>query len=440
MDVSHKKSGFFQITPFIVFVSLFLVSTISKSHAISPLFSCIIAIIYSFFTFIKPLSFNKKVELFVEGGTDKTVLSMIYIFIFSAVFTHVLKLIGGIESAVNIGLYLLPSSFLLPGFFTIIGLFATAIGSSMGTIAAFLPVGIGLASTLGVNPALMAGVVVSGAMLGDNLSIISDTTIAATQTTGSSMKGKFKENIWFVIPAFVLTFATLWLVNSWTLSAGAATPMIILSTIDFIKVFPYLLIFVLAILGIDVIAVLVIGILLTIGIGGYFGTFSFIEGTQVFLAGFTTDSDIHMTLILSLLVAGLSHIVTYNGGLDYLLDRCSKNIKSSRGAQCAIAILIFLVNAAVAINTVAILIVGPAAKKIATSFGVSPDRTAVLLDMFSCFCQGILPYAPQLLLAGALANVSSIAIMPYLYYQWFIFIVALFGILMFRSKSEDKQI
>ncbi|MBY0353797.1 hypothetical protein K2W90_05525 [Candidatus Babeliales bacterium] len=424
MNAKTVQRGWFQLTPFMVFVGLFLLSTFCFSLQLSPIFSCAVALIYSFCIFPQKKSLNEKIQLFVEGSARPTVVTMCYIYIFTSIFSYILKDIGGIDAAVRIGLFLIPSGFLLPGLFVTVSLFAVAIGTSMGTIAAFLPIGIGIAQTVGVEPALMAGLVVGGAMLGDNLSIISDTTIAATQTTGARMIDKFKENVWLVLPAAALTLVVLTFINSSSVHVAAAFAQHSLQMIDFVKVLPYVIIFALALAGIDVLAVLVGGIIAALGIGWWLGAFSFLRGSALLVEGFSKDQGgIHEVLILSLLVAGLSHIVEHNGGIAYLLERFSKHIKSSRGAEFAMAMLVFLVNAAVAINTVAILVTGPVAKRIAHQFGVTAKRTACLIDIFSCICQGILPYAPQLLLASSLAGVSSIAIMPHLHYQGFIFVV-----------------
>ncbi len=426
--MNTNNGSFLSLTPLILFVALFLISTIFFSSQISPLFSCIVAIIYSFFTFQKKLHLNKKIEIFLTGSAHNTVIAMCYIFIFSAIFTYVLTTIGGIKSAVNIGLYLLPPNYILPGFFTIVSFFATAIGSSMGAIAAFLPIGAAIAQKLSIDPALMAGIVVSGAMLGDNLSIISDTTIAATQTTNTKMIDKFKANIKLVIPAFFLTIATLiWINQSVTINTNALT--IITPTFgDVVKIIPYAFVLFFALIGFDVIAVLLLGIFAAIGIGVYYGNFSFIQGTNMFLQGFQDSGGIQEVLILVLLVAGLSHIVNYNGGIDYLLSTFKKDIRNKGYAELYISILVFLINAAIGINTIAILIAGPVAKTIADKFNIKGKRVASLLDVVACFCQGILPYAPQLLLAGSLAGISSIAIIPYLHYQWFIFLVTALSI------------
>jgi len=295
-----RKSGFFQLTPFLLFVTLFFVSTIWFASKISPIFACLIAVIFSFVTFVEPTSFNDKVQLFISGASHSTVIAMAYIFIFTSVFTYVLEQIGGISAAVNISLQLIPGWFILPGFFIVIALFATAIGSSMGTIAAFLPIGVGLAHKIGVSPGLISGIVVGGAMLGDNLSIISDTTIAATQTTGCRMKDKFYANFWLVLPAFILTVIVLTFINN-SLQIPPLNFVGVINGVSLIKILPYLLIITLALLGLDVIAVLVIGVLFAIGIGIYLGYFSWIQGSTLILEGFTQTRSIHEVLILSFL-------------------------------------------------------------------------------------------------------------------------------------------
>ena len=428
MNQASTQGSLFSLTPFFLFIGLFLCSALFFSGTISPLFSCMIAIMWSFFTFTNPTTLNKKAELFVTGSAHPTVLAMCYIFIFSSVFTYVLKLIGGIAAAVNISLHVIPTSLLLPGFFTVVSIFATAIGTSMGAIAAFLPIGVGLAQTLGINPSLMAGIVVGGAMLGDNLSIISDTTIASTQSVGARMTDKFKANFLLVIPAFILTNIVLLYKNLTSLSQFSPIVLEPVTSIELLKTIPYLIIIGLTLYGIDVIAVLIAGILTSSAIGIGLGMFSFAQSTQFILSGLMADSSMIEVLVLALFVAGLAHIVEHNGGISYLLAKCSRHIKNKAQAELSIALLTFIVNAAVAINTIAILIAGPMAKHIGDQFDIPKKRNACLLDIAACVCQGILPYAPQLLLAGSLAGVSSISIIPYLHYQWFMALVLLTSI------------
>ena len=437
---NQKQSGLWQLSPFFVFVTMFCLlhgvyytaDTAIKSGF--ALVSCLIALIVSLGTFPKKMSFNKKIALFVEGSAQPTILYMCYIFIFSSVFTHIVDKIGGIQAAVNLGLTIIPPGYILPGLFTVISLFALTIGSSMGSIAAFMPIAIGFADKLSLNPSLVAGLVVGASMLGDNLSVISDTTIAATQTTGSKMRDKFRENALLVLPAFIATCIVLTLINATQITAlDIATTY---NSYDFVHILPYATVFVLALLGLDVLAVLIIGALVATGIGIGGGSFTFLQATSFLFEGFYVQTGMVNVFILVLLIAGLARIIEHNGGIDYLLRSWQKNISSSTRAEIAISLLVFLVNAAVAINTVAILITGPIAKKIGDSFSLRPSRIASLLDIAACTAQGLIPYTPQLLLAGAIAHVSSVSIMPYLHYQFFIGISALISIL--RGRKTKK--
>jgi Na+/H+ antiporter NhaC len=436
-----RYNGIFLLSPFILFVSFFIISTMFLSSKMSPIFACIIAIIYSMFTFSKKLKLNEKISIFVKGSSHPTVIIMCYIYIFISVFNYILRLIGGIDSAVSIGLYAIPGNYILPGFFSIVSLFALATGTSVGAIAAFLPVGIGISKKVGINPSMMAGLVVGGAMLGDNLSIISDTTIAATQSVGAKMVDKFKENVWLVTPAFILTSITLTLINFFYLNIQYHE-QIALNKTNFILITPYIAVFSMALCGIDVIAVLISSIFLAIGIGVFQNTFSLLSATQLILEGFSNnEGGVHGVLLLAMLVAGLSKIVEFNGGITYILEKFSSKIKTTFGAEVSIAILTILINTSVAINAVAILVTGPVAKQIASKFGIEPKRTACLLDLFACICQGIIPYAPPLLLAGIIANVPSTSIIPYLYYQGFIFLVASISILKkYNHKPQQLKI
>ncbi len=424
------------ITPFILFVSIYIASHLFFKVPISPLVACTISVIYAIYL-IPSLPLNDKVQLFLHGSANNTVLAMCYIFILSSVFTYVLKLIGGIDNTISLGLFLIPNNWILPGFFVVVSLFATAIGSSMGSIAAFMPIATGLANSLGISPALLAGITVSGAMLGDNLSLISDTTIAATQTTNTTMSAKFKENILLVIPAFFITIGILFWISG-TLTLNVLPPIVPPTLTQLISILPYGVLFFCALYGIDVIAVLVISIITGIVIGLALNQIQLKQCATIILDGFIdAGTGMQEVLILSLLISGLSYLVEYNGGIEYILKKMSTHITSSRSAEFHIALLIFLVNAAIAINTIAILVTGPIAKKIADFYKIPSARIASLLDTISCFCQGILPYAPQLLLAGSLAGISSTSIMPYLHYQWAILMVTMASI--FYTPARMKK-
>lgn len=422
----QSHAGLLQLSPFFLFVSLFIISTVWFAGQFSPVAACILAVIYSFMIFKKPMRLNEKIGIFLNGTAQPTILAMVFIFILSGAFTYILQKIGATDCAINLGLCMIPSAYVLPGFFILVSFFALAIGSSMGTIAAFVPIALGMSTKLGIAPELLAGITVSGAMLGDNLSVISDTTIAATQTTGSSMHDKLKANVALVLPAFVAT--VLWLTY---LNIGLAVheqPQVCYQLCDMVKVLPYGLVFVLTALGLDVIGVLVLALVAAAAIGVMHGNFTVLQASQLLTEGFTASQGLQEVLILVLCIAGLSYIVEYNGGVQYLVDHVGRRVKTKGGAECAIALLTFFINAAVAINTIAILVAGPIAKKVGDAFGIVPKRIACLLDITACICQGILPYAPQLLLAASLAHVSSMSIMPYLHYQFAIAIVLMCSI------------
>ena len=420
---------FNSLTPFLIFVSLFLYSTLCTHQSISSLFCAIIALSYAIvFPLTSRTGFNDRIALFIAGSAHPTAIATCYILLFSAIFTHIVNVIGGTHNAVHIGMHLLPTQFLLPGFFTVISLFATAIGSSMGAIAAFLPIGIGIGTQLHINPALISGIVVSGAMLGDNLSIISDTTLAATQATHCAMKDKFWANLWLVIPAFVCTIIVLIWINSTIITATYVPTTGHIQLQQLITIIPYLVLFVLAPFNIDVIFLLIIGIATAIVIGITQQHFTLSESSMIIFEGFSKNTSIQEVFLLVLFVAGIAHIVEHQGGIAYVCNKIAPHITTKSSAECAIALLVFLVNAVVAINTIAILLTGPVARHIALKAGIAKERVASLIDIVACICQGILPYAPQLLLAASLASISPTAIIPYLHYQWFILAVTVLSI------------
>jgi Na+/H+ antiporter NhaC len=436
---TERKLSFIALTPLILFVLLFLSSVCIMGQAISTLFACFIAVIYAITcTFTSDVSLNKRIELFILGSAQHTALATCYILYLSAIFTYVVDLIGGTKAAVAIGMSVLPTHLILPGFFSLVSLFAVAIGSSMGAIAAFLPIGLGITTKISVDPALMCGLVVGGAMLGDNLSIISDTTIAATQTTHCKMSDKFKANFFLVLPAFCLTIFVLSFINK---GLTVNTEIVTTGFVSFwecISVLPYAIVFFLAPLNIDVMAILTLGIGVAMGIGIWQGILAPLQATGLLLKGFSANESIQEVFILVLFVAGLSYLVEYNGGITYLIDRFSHKIKTKTSAEISIIFLVFFVNMAVAINTIAILVTGPVAKHIADQFGIKKQRVASLIDIVACICQGILPYAPQLLLAASLAKISPIIILPYLHYQWFIALITIVSVgITYISERND---
>lgn len=374
-------------------------------------------------------SLGEKVDIVVRGIGNSNIIIMCLIFILAGAFANVAKAMGGVESTVNLGVNIIPIQLLLPGIFIISSFISTAMGTSMGTITAILPIAAGIADKTGIGLALAVGAVVGGAMFGDNLSMISDTTIAATRTQGAAMSDKFKMNFFIALPAALLTIVFLALLGSGGVAIEGDY------SYQLIKVVPYILVLVLALFGLNVFAALTIGIISagTIGlIGGEIPTL--LNFAQLIYEGFLGMQEI---FLLSFLTGGLVELTREYGGLDYLLKFVGSKIKTKKGAEYGIAGLISLADIATANNTVAIVLSGPIAKEIADKHGIEPKRSASIIDIFSCVWQGIIPYGAQILLAGSLANLSPFAIIPKLWYQFLLAIAALVAIAVGFPKGAN---
>ena len=372
---------------------------------------------------------NKAIEQFLRGVGHSDIIAMCMIYLLAGAFASVAKATGGVDATVNLGLSMLPASMILPGIFVISAFIATAMGTSMGTIAAVAPVALGIAQTAGMDVALTAGVVLSGAMFGDNLSIISDTTIASTRSQGCQMKDKFRENIRIALPAAIA--AILLFLFSSTPTEVPAT-----SDVEWLKVLPYITILVLAVSGLNVFVVLSIGILLAGGIG-LFGTPDYSLSTygQDIYAGFGNMQEI---FLLSMLIGGMGELMRRQGGLAYLTQLISKVIQvfskqhskaqNLRASELGIAGLVGLTNCCTANNTVAIIVSGGVARELAEENGVTPRRSASLLDIFSCVVQGVLPYGAQALLLGSVFGLSPLEVVSHSYYCFFLAFAAIVAI------------
>ncbi|RKL64633.1 Na+/H+ antiporter NhaC family protein [Thermoanaerobacteraceae bacterium SP2] len=363
-------------------------------------------------------SIDEKMDTFVKGVGESNIVIMCMIYLLAGGFSTVAKAMGGVDSTVNFGLSIIPPGLILPGIFIIAAFVATAMGTSMGTIAAVAPIAADMAVKAHLPLAVAVGAVVGGAMFGDNLSMISDTTIAATRTQGCAMKDKFIMNFKIALPAALLTIILMIIFGvSGQIPAGLQY--------NVLKIFPYLAVLILALVGMNVFLVLILGILLAGVIGLADGSFTLIGFTQKIYEGFGSMQEI---FILSLLIGGLAALITKEGGIDYLLDAISRRIKSVKGAELGIGALVSVADICTANNTVAIVITGPMAKKISDENGVDPRRSASMLDIFSCVWQGIIPYGAQLLLAVSISKLSPIEIMPTLYYPYLLGIMALVAI------------
>ncbi|WP_105103826.1 Na+/H+ antiporter NhaC family protein [Microbulbifer pacificus] len=384
---------------------------------------------------------NRAIDTFVRGAADNTIVTMVLIYLFAGAFASVAKAIGGVDATVNFGLSVIPPSLVLPGLFLMTAFIATAMGTSMGTsmgtIAAIGPIAVGLADATDLSLLLTIGTVVGGAMFGDNLSIISDTTIAATRTQGVSMRDKFRMNLLIALPASFVTLAWLWYSGT---TAQVPNP----GDYDLALIAPYILVLVLAVSGVNVLLVLFVGILLAGSIGfALEPDYNIARLSQDIYAGYTGMQEI---LILSLMIGGLGAMMQAGGGIAWLektIDRLSRRGRKGqpgrKTGELGISAAVAMTNICTANNTVAILLTGQLAKDMATRYGVDPRRSASLLDIYSCTVQGMLPYGAQVLLASSLASVSPLALAGSIHYCWLLGICALLSILVYGRVSAHKD-
>lgn len=359
---------------------------------------------------------NERIETFVNGVGDNTIITMALIFLLAGAFASVAKAVGGVDATVNFGLSIIPPQLVLPGLFVITAFIATSMGTSMGTIAAVAPIAVGVAEATDLSLLLTIATVVGGAMFGDNLSIISDTTIAATRTQGCEMRDKFRLNFKIALPAAILTLIWLYIQGS---SAQVDAP----GDYELIRVLPYVAVLALALAGLNVMLVLFVGILLA-GAVGLMATdgYTVAQWSKDIYAGYTGMQEI---MILSLLIGGLGALLKSQGGLVWLsgmIDRLSRRgshpTQHRRSGEFSISAAVILTNICTANNTVAIIISGGLARDIAGRYGVDPRRSASLMDIFSCVVQGMLPYGAQVLLAGSIAGISPLLIAGNIHYCW----------------------
>ncbi|WP_213865169.1 Na+/H+ antiporter NhaC family protein [Vibrio crassostreae] len=383
---------------------------------------------------------NRAIEQFLSGVGHKDIIAMCMIYLLAGAFAAVAKASGGVDATVNLGLSAIPTSMILPGIFLISAFIATAMGTSMGTIAAVAPVALGIADSAGMSIPLTAGVVLSGAMFGDNLSIISDTTIAATRSQGCEMRDKFKENIRIALPAALIAIV-IFAFNSTATQVPETGP------IEWLKVLPYITILILAVSGMNVFVVLTIGILLAGGVSlGSVENYGLTDYAQDIYAGFGNMQEI---FLLSMLIGGLSELMRRQGGLAFLTNLVSGLIRAfgsshskqanGRASELGIAGLVSMVNMCTANNTVAIIVSGSVARQLAEENNVSPRRSASLLDIFSCVIQGVLPYGAQVLLLGSVFNLSPLEVVSNSYYCFALAIVAVVAVFIKHPARQVAQ-
>ena len=366
---------------------------------------------------------DQKFTVFAKGAANENVLTMLMIYILAGAFSTVASAMGGVDATVNLGLSVIPVHFLAAGVFVISAFMGTATGTSMGTISAIVPIAVGVAEKGGLSLPLFLGACVGGAMFGDNLSMISDTTIAATRTQGCQLRDKFRVNFLIALPAAIITIIVLLVVGR----PETVTEMGNLS-FNVIKVIPYLAVLVLALIGMNVFLVLTIGIFAAGIIGLALGDLDIPLFAQSIWNGFTGMNEV---FFLSLFCGGMSEMIAHNGGITWLIEKLGRMMKGNKSAQVGVAALVSLADCATANNTVAIIVSGPMAKNMSRIHKVDPRRTASLLDVFSCVLQGMIPWGAQLLTAASLTTIYGVTMNPIdiLPYMWYCWILAAVGIL-----------
>ncbi len=424
------KGNVTALLPLAVFLIVYAgTSIIAKDfYAVSVIVPFLISAIVAL-SMNKKRKFEDKIQDFCKGAGNPNVILMIFIFVLAGAFAQVAKAMGAVDSTVNFGLSILPTSILVPGVFIIASFIALSVGTSMGTIVALVPIAVGISEKTGIAVAIVVGAVVSGAMFGDNLSMISDTTIAATRTQGCEMKDKFKMNFKIVLPAAIVT-AIIFMI----LTKGTAIQTLGDYEYSFIKILPYIAVLISALMGINVIFILIGGIVFAGVIGLLYGSFDIIGLFTNISAGIQGMCEL---IIISLLIAGTIELIKNNGGIEYILNKGMKNFKSKRGAELGIATLVSLVDICTANNTIAIVTVGPIAKDISDEFELEPRRVAGIMDMFSCVFQGLIPYGAQLISASGLAMISPFAIIRYSVYPYLMGICALVSIYFYWRKRNE---
>lgn len=423
-----KNLGAIALIPLLVFVLLYVgtgivlsIQGVEMAFYQMPLPIPVAAGIIVAFIIFKG-NINDKFDAFVKGCADENIIIMCIIYILAGAFSTVAKAMGGVDSTVNLGLTLIPVQFMTAGLFIISALIATACGTSMGTISAVVPIAIGVAAKGGLSIPIVLGAVVGGAMFGDNLSVISDTTIAATRTQNVDMRDKFKMNLFIALPAAIITIILL-------LIFGKPVADVSLGELpfDIVKVVPYIFVLVAALAGLNVFAVLAGGIILAGLIGIFFTDMTPLAFVSNVYNGFVGMSEL---FIGSLIMGGLVKLITDAGGLQFIVDKLGKLAKNRASGELTIASIVSLADIAIANNTIAILVSGEISKKISKEHKIDPRKTASILDIFACVFQGIVPWAAQLIVCGSLAGgiVSPVQIVPFMWYQMLLFVFGIVAI------------
>lgn len=423
--IINKPNGW-ALMPLVVFLCLYLVTSliVNDFYKVPITVAFLVASVYAVAT-TKGLSLNDRILQYSSGAANKNIMLMLWIFILAGAFAQSAKAMGAIDATVNLTLLLLPDNLLLAGIFLASCFISLSIGTSVGTIVALTPVAAGIAMKTDVSLPFMTALVIGGAFFGDNLSFISDTTIAATRTQGCVMRDKFRVNFLIDVPAALLVFIYYIIYGTQVESASE------IHAIEWGKVIPYLIVLGTAIAGMNVTLVLLLGVLSTGIIGCIYGSFDLFGWFASMGEGITGMGEL---IIITLMAGGMLELIRFNGGVDYILHHLTRHVSNKRGAELSIAALVSLANFCTANNTIAIITVGPLANNIAEQFRVDKRKSASILDTFSCVVQGLIPYGAQMLIAAELTKLSPISIIGYLYYPIILGIVALLSILLRYPK------
>ena len=419
------KRGLIALSPIVVLLVAYLAMALASGdfYRISISVAFVVAAVYAVAA-LRGISrsLQERVAVFSEGAADKNILYMIWIFILAGIFASTAKSMGAVDATVNFTLHYIPTEFLPAGIFVAACFVSLSIGTSVGTIVALTPVVTGLAEQMGFDTAQMVAIVVGGAFFGDNLSFISDTTIAATMTQGCKMRDKFRTNLLIVLPAALVALGLYLFLGL----SGSGDGVEVVNASELYKAIPYLLVLICAIGGMNVLLVLVLGIVATVIIGLASGSLSGVSFCEEAGRGVLSMGEL---IIITLMAGGLMNMVKQSGGFEFVTRAITYSISGKRGAEAAIAALTVLTDICTANNTIAIITVGPIARDLSSRYGVSPRKSASIMDTASCFAQGIIPYGAQLLMASGLAGVSPIEIIPHLYYPMAIGVMVVLSIL-----------
>ena len=426
LNTTPKEGRFLALTPLLLFLLLYLVTSlvVGDFYKMPIAVAFVVASVYAA-CLLRGKAIQERVEIFSAGAADQNILQMIWIFILAGAFAASAEAMGAIDATVNLTLRLLPAEYLTAGLFLAACFVSLSVGTSVGTIVALTPVASGLAVETGMNDALLVATVVGGSFFGDNLSFISDTTIAATRTQGCNLRDKFRFNLRIALPAALITLVVYLLVGS------SAESVAMPERIEWLKVVPYLLVLITALVGVHVVIVLLLGLVSTGILGLATGALDLFGWCGELGKGMVGMGEL---IIVTMLAGGMLETIRRGGGIDYIISRLTRRLHGARAAQGAIAGMVCLANCCTANNTIAILTIGPLAAEIADRFGVDRRKSASLLDSFSCFTQGLLPYGAQMLMAAGLASLSPLEIMGYLYYPVVLGVCATISIWIKRRK------